>query len=280
MGQSERCGDVLCELVSRRPTFVALQETKLGSLDASKCKTFLPTRISSHVYKPSVGASGGILSAWDDSICSLRSSTERAYSLTTTLVVNRDNSLLTVTNVYGPTSHDDKPAFLAELLDIADSISEPWVIMGDFNLIRFPGEINNDNFDASEANLFNDTINSLEIVEIPLVDRAYTWSNKRDVPTLVRLDRVFVNLMWDAAFPNTALSSLTRYASDHVPLLLHAYTKTPKGCCFRFENAWLHHQSFKEAINAKLDNPSRGSSEKSFVKLLKNCRHVCRSWAK
>jgi hypothetical protein len=65
--------------------------------------------------------------------------------------------------------------------------------------------------------MFNDLINLLELLEIPLVDRAYTWSNKRENPTLVRLDRCFVNLAWDTAFPNTGLSSLTRYASDHAP---------------------------------------------------------------
>jgi hypothetical protein len=41
--------------------------------------------------------------------------------------------------------------------------------------------------------LFNDCINSLCLIELPLHDRKFTWSNHRDSPTLVRLDRFFIN---------------------------------------------------------------------------------------
>jgi len=101
--------------------------------------------------------------------------------------------------------------------------------MGDFNLARFANDKNTTTFNAFEAGRFNDLINSLALVEIPLVDRAYTWSNKRSVPTLVRLDRCFVNTDWEAIFPNTSLASLTRVASDHVPLLTTAATTIPRG---------------------------------------------------
>ena len=46
--------------------------------------------------------------------------------------------------------------------------------MGDFNLTRTPVDKNNDHFNAAEANGFNDLINSLCLIEIPLSDRAYT----------------------------------------------------------------------------------------------------------
>jgi len=71
-------------------------------------------------------------------------------------------------------------------------VNGPWVVMGDFNLTRDPGDKNNGRFNYTEANEFNELINTLCLIEIPLTDRAYTWSNKRDEPTLVRLDRCFV----------------------------------------------------------------------------------------
>jgi hypothetical protein len=38
----------------------------------------------------------------------------------------------------------------------------------------------NDNFNVSEAAIFNDFINNLELIEIPLLDRQFTWSNLQD----------------------------------------------------------------------------------------------------
>lgn len=92
--------------------------------------------------------------------------------------------------------------------------------------------------------MFNDAINRLELVEIPLLKCAFTWSNKRVNPTLVQLDRCFVNLLWDGMFPNTCLHSLTRFASDHVPLVLTASTEIPRSTCFHFETSWLKSSTF------------------------------------
>lgn len=280
LGQEQRCSDVLSELISQRPTLVALQETKLNQVERAKLRSFLPARLSSHSDLPSVGAAGGILTAWDDSVCSLRSSTHGAYTLTSSFSLKRDGTCFTLTNVYAPTAYDEKVPFLRELDDIASVVSEPWILIGDFNLTRNPLDKNSDNFNFREAQLFNDSINRLELIEIPLVDRAYTWSNKRDNPTLVRLDRCFVNVLWDDTFPNTALSTLPRTASDHVPLVLAASTNIPKSRCFRFENNWLRHATFKEAISQSIDMNAHASIGKNFVKMLKNCRTTCRSWAK
>jgi endonuclease/exonuclease/phosphatase family metal-dependent hydrolase len=74
------------------------------------------------------------------------------------------------------------------------------------------------------------------LIEVPLLDRSFTWSNKRSNPTLERLDHVFINLNWDAMLPGTTLSSLTRSTSDHVPLKIEIATSIPKSLIFRFEN--------------------------------------------
>ncbi|KAF8670726.1 hypothetical protein HU200_050391 [Digitaria exilis] len=136
LGQNTRCEDVLSELIAQRPSIVALQETKLHSLSDSKRKSFLPTRLSTYTTRPSVGATGGIL------------------------------------------------------------------------------------------------------------------------------------------------TSLSRSVSDHVPLLLTASTKVPKGACFRFEDAKLHHAAFKDLMQVTLANHSHGSSAQALVKRLKNCHRACRSWSR
>ena len=95
---------------------------------------------------------------------------------------------------------------------------------------------------------FNDTLDRLGVVELPLLDRLYTWSNKRPSPVLARLDRVFVNHAQCTASPNTTLTSLVRPTSDHTPLLISISSTVPKTNLFRFENAWLLNQSFLPSV--------------------------------
>jgi len=81
--------------------------------------------------------------------------------------------------------------------------------------VRFPDDKNNEAFHAIEAAWFNSTIHDLALLEIPLLGRQFTWSNHRDNPTLVCLDRVFVNDSWDSLFPNTTLTARTQTTFDH-----------------------------------------------------------------
>lgn len=137
-----------------------------------------------------------------------------------------------------------------------------------------------ESFNYQEANLFNDTLDELAVLEIPLLDRAFTWTNNREYPTLVKLDRVFVNLSWDHTFPNTSLTSLTRHASDHVPLVTRVSTSIPKSHYFRFENSWLLSEGFKGMIASAWPSSAHHSLGKRFLMWLKNCRRVARRWSK
>jgi hypothetical protein len=79
--------------------------------------------------------------------------------------------------------------------------------MGDFNLVRTPRDKSNQRINSQESASFNDFINTLGLLEIPLLDRQFTWSNQQDPPILARLDRVLVNPEWSFALPDTTLTS-------------------------------------------------------------------------
>jgi hypothetical protein len=104
---------------------------------------------SSCAVHNSIGASGGIITAWDSKICSLLNSDEHTYSLSTEFRLDADGTVFTLTNVYAPTSRNDKATFLAELTSIAANISGPWMLIGDFNLTRSPEDKNEDLFNAT-----------------------------------------------------------------------------------------------------------------------------------
>jgi hypothetical protein len=50
-------------------------------------------------------------------------------------------------------------------------------------------------------------VNDLDLKEIPLLGRRYTWSNEREAPTLIKLDRVLCMTDWEALYPEVILQS-------------------------------------------------------------------------
>lgn len=138
-----------------------------------------------------------------------------------------------------PSDHSRTAEFVEDMTSVAASVSGPWIVLGDFNLLRFPHEKNNSNFDYARVAVFNSLINSLAWFELPLSDRSFTWSKMHDSPTLARLDRVFFNADWDAYFPDSNLASRPRTTSDHFSLLVTADTRIPASTRFFFDNSYL-----------------------------------------
>jgi exonuclease III len=193
LGRRRKRDDVRAAIDNNLPSILCLQETKLDSISQFFASSFLPQSLRSFVFKPASGSSGGILTAWDDRLFQLLHHSIDDFSVTTSFSLRSDNLCFTIVNVYGPCLHDLKAEFLSSLETIFASSSGSLAFLGDFNLIRSPRDKSNDNFNSSEAACFNDFINLLGLIEIPLLDRQFTWSNMQDSPILARLDRVLVN---------------------------------------------------------------------------------------
>ena len=85
---------VLAELISCRPSLVALQETKLQSITPlPRPKCFSHRSLSSCVMRNATRAVGGILSAWDSSVCALVKTHALLHTLTTTFRLAAEDSL-------------------------------------------------------------------------------------------------------------------------------------------------------------------------------------------
>ena len=178
----------------------------------------------------------------------MRSFIARKHTLSLTFASAVSGTEFTLTNVYAPSDHRDSFQFLLDLDEIAAQISGNWVLAGDFNLTRGASDNSNGSIDARLANAFNNAIHKLGLIDIPLLDKLFTWSNHRDTPTLARLDRFFFNSGMSSPFPNSSLMSAPKPTSDHTPIRLTISTSIPKPNIFRFENAWLHHQDFLPSV--------------------------------
>jgi len=81
-------------------------------------------------------------------------------------------------------------------------------IPSDFNIIRRQDEKNNDNFDGRWSFMFNMIIESLDLREIDLTGRQFTWANSLPIPTYEKLDRVLTSVEWEQKFPLVTVHAL------------------------------------------------------------------------
>ncbi|KAL6328045.1 hypothetical protein AAG906_033313 [Vitis piasezkii] len=89
-----------------------------------------------------------------------------------------------------------------------------------------------------------------ELLDPPLRNASFTWSNMQKSPVCKRLDRFLYSNEWGQFFPQSLEEALPRRTSDHWPIVLDTnpfkWAPTP----FRFENMWLQHPNFKESFRS------------------------------
>lgn len=99
-----------------------------------------------------------------------------------------------------------------------------WCVTGDFNSIRTTEErvsLDRSNMLRGEMNQFNEFISQMEVVDIPLIGRAYTWY-KPNGRVKSRLDRFLVSRDWLLQWPGSIQITLKRSISNHCPVKLQS----------------------------------------------------------
>ena len=209
--------------------------------------SMLGSVFSHWVILPAVGASGGILLAWRQDLGPATASRVDEHSIS----VQFSPAGLQpwwLTCVYGPQGDERKILFLQELRNVRSACQGPWSVLGDFNLITNAEDKNNGILNRAMMGRFRRLINELELKELPLQGRKFTWSNQQESPTLVKLDRVFCSSEWENLFPNCLLQSGASDGSDHCPLLLGLHDVQPRKARFHFESFWCKLEGFQDAV--------------------------------
>jgi len=107
--------------------------------------------------------------------------------------------------VYSLVQDDFKSAFLAELVRACQQNPLPTLIGGDFNILRSSKDKNNDRYVDRWPFLFNAVIDSVDLREIDLTGRQFTWANSLTKPTYERLDRALMSTEWEFKYPLVSL---------------------------------------------------------------------------
>jgi exonuclease III len=222
---------------------------KIVHIDGSVIRNTLGAEFKSNFcYQPAQGTRGGIVLVVRDSVLQLQQPHLSKNSVTAIVLDHRSNAFWTVTGVYGPQGELEKRVFLRELREIKQSVRPHWLLIGDFNLIYKEQDKSNGRLNRHLMNRFRRTLNYMEVKELELMGKKFTWSNNQAEPTLARIDRAFCTPAWEDIYANPILQPLSSSISDHCPLLLMHLCPPATRPIFRFESFWTQIPDFQECV--------------------------------
>lgn len=160
-----------------------------------------------------------------------------------------DRKSFTISSVYGPTAANLKADFFHELRSIGELFSGVWTVLGDFKVPLSVQDKNGPTASVTDILNFREVVHEIGLVDLPIQNKSFTWSNGRGVSTLERLDCTFISSAWLLVFPRSTLRALPRPRFDHTPLVLSAYTFIPHANQFRFESYWLRHPAVMDVVS-------------------------------
>ncbi|RVW54885.1 Transposon TX1 uncharacterized 149 kDa protein [Vitis vinifera] len=232
-------------LSTQNPDVVMLQEIKREIWDRRLVSSIWKGKSLDWVAFSCLWGIGGIVILWDSVkfICSEK--VLGSFSVTVKLNSDEEESFW-LTSMYGPNKAVWREDFWLELQDLHGLTFPRWCVGGDFNVIRRIYEKMGDSRLTVNMRRFDEFIRESGLLDPPLRNAAFTWSNMQVDPICKRLDRFLFSSEWDSFFSQNIQEALPRWTSDHSPICLETnpfmWGPTP----FRFENMWLLHPEFKE----------------------------------
>ena len=263
----------------KRCTIVCIQETKMQLIDQAVVTETLGNNFGTNfAVLPAAGTRGGALLAAHDDFYQIIQTELRAHSVSARLQSKTSVVEWWLTVVYGPQDDQEKVQFLQDLSELRNSINGKWLVIGDFNLILQAQDKSNQNLNRRMMGIFRNWVNRMQLKELKLCGRRFTWSN--DV-TQTRIDRAFCTADWDMMLPGCQLQALSSSVSDHCPLLMVGQREIARYSGFRFEVFWPQVQGYEEVVqdawnrNLSLTNPYLRLRTK-----LHRTRKALKAWAK
>lgn len=265
--------DIVCD---SHASIVCLQETKLQLVDDSIIREMLgPCFTANYFVLPASGTRGGMILAASDRFFVLSNCQATPGTISASVSMLNDRIAWTITCVYGPQGESEKVAFIEELRALSATTGRQWLLLGDFNLITKAADKSIANINCRLIGKFRGALDFMQLKELRMCGRRFTWSNKQANPVMTKIDHVFHSDDWDLLFPNAHLQAISTTCSDHAPLFLQGCVDNARKPSFKFEEFWLRLPGFHDAVAAVWNKPVLS---RDALRTISNCaepRRLC-----
>ncbi|KAE8735709.1 hypothetical protein F3Y22_tig00000340pilonHSYRG01332 [Hibiscus syriacus] len=250
LGRKENARVVRNVVINRKPSVLFLQETRVELVRPSMLRKLGGKNLSGFAVSSSEGASGGILSLWDENWF-----ISQVYQISFRFVaikgmIKKSKEECCFLNVYGPTIESEKEAFFEELLSFIGTMDCPLCEGG----------------------------SSLSMVNLALAGGSFTWCNNREVHSFVRVDRLLVNDNFLLLFSDIVQVLLPKSISDHNAVALEISQVNWGLKPFKLFNYPMDEVRFQDMLEVKIKKVNRGK-RRGIESILKELKEVIKSWS-
>ncbi|XP_074283452.1 uncharacterized protein LOC141607999 [Silene latifolia] len=174
-----------------------------------------------------------------------------------TVTSKATNLCVATTFVYGMNDPQDRHRLWGKLISIS-LLASPWLVTGDFNVVRDLTERKGPNPPSLHDIMdFNACLAQCLLDDMNCTGAEFSWTNKHEhqTRTWARLDRLLINPDWTSLFPAYVAECLPPEISDHAPLLVsfgggQKFTKN-----FSFLNAWTMNPDYHTIVATAWASP-------------------------
>nr|XP_016436162.1 PREDICTED: uncharacterized protein LOC107762331 [Nicotiana tabacum] len=238
---------VVGSLITEWKAYVyCFQETKLEGDIEEMVKQLWGNRGIKYEQLEASGTRGGIIMLWDNKVWKGEVIATGSYSLTCRFESLTQDFNWHMTGVYAPNCVNERQEVWWEIGAARGLFIGPWVVAGDFNIIKFPYEKRNCTRVTRAMTEFSDFIEDMELVDLQL--EAEITHGLVGAETSSRIDRFLISVEWNDCFRNIKQEILPRVCSDHTPLILQCGNWEQTKSYFKFENWWLETEGFNDRV--------------------------------
>ncbi|KAF5478473.1 hypothetical protein F2P56_005031 [Juglans regia] len=258
-----------------RPSVIALAEPFLKE---DKIPNFLG-RFNCDLYLTNEEQHGKIWLLWNSTVSVHWLAGSNQFM---SVKIEENGHVFVLTIVYAKCTQLERK-MLWEDLEASGCGNLPWVICGDFNIIKNDSERRGGHprpFAAMED--FNLCIHNNGWLDMCAKGPSMTWCNGQGglARCWARLDRCFIDSNFLNCFPNVFFQVLARTTSDHSPLVIQMgedpfrYGPSP----FRFQFMWSDHSDFFRLVESVWNAEGHGVGLANLSHKLKRVKVALRDW--
>ncbi|KAF4359614.1 hypothetical protein F8388_003617 [Cannabis sativa] len=258
---------------------VFLAETKVGMVDMEACMNRLG--FFNVIGIPSEGIGGGFCLAWRNAgLIEVQQVFESGFHVVIPEINGGTKWHLFC--IYGTPYVEKKREFRKWLTDTVWECREPWVVLGDLNVILDDSEkMGGRRFRSREGELLRNFLHEAGGVDLGFQGVRCTWQNARKGEKNIRkrLDRGLADSSWCTSFPNARILNLPILGSDHSPILLsNSEGQSKLNYPFRFLEVWTSSPECEKVVNGAWKFEARGRNDEVLLKKLGNTKRELKRW--
>nr|GFB09744.1 RNA-directed DNA polymerase, eukaryota [Tanacetum cinerariifolium] len=255
----------------------SIQETKSDAISDMKIKFLWGNSVFESSASEAIGNSGGILNVWDPNVFTKSNHviSDNFVSIYETWIPK--NMDLLIIFVYAPQPLVEKQNLWSYISFLLSRWNGRYMVLGDFNEVRFKRERMGSVFHQQGANVFNSFILNSSLVEVQLEGYEFTWMHPSG-SKMSKLDRFLVSERLISTFPHMFAICLDRHLSDHRPLrdVIADYGAIP----FRLYHSWLDWDGFGNLVTNiwNSTNLTDRNGMVRFIRKLQILKKGIRAW--